>query len=80
MRHTGIDWHKTYLKVGEITAVYPPSHRGKPYVGRVQRIKKNRYGRVSYVINDKDVFTEELFPGEGQNKLRINYREWINSI
>ena len=72
MRHDGVDWKRQYLKVGQYAAVYPTfPDRRPPFVGIVQRIKKNRYGRISYVIGDYTAQAEELFPGKGEQKLKI---------
>ena len=72
MRHDGVDWKRQYLIVGQYAAVYPLFlERRKPFVGIVQRIKKNRYGRISYVIGDYTAQAEELFPGKGEQKLKI---------
>lgn len=73
MRHENIDWTKCYVEVGQPVAVYPFEHRGKPFVGIVEKVKKNNFGRVSYVVNGINVFTEELFPSKGQQKMKLPY-------
>lgn len=70
MRH-GIDWKKVHCKTGEVVPVYPFTWRGEPFLGIVEKVTMNRYGRVSYVICGRDVMAEELFPAEGQTKLRM---------
>lgn len=69
MNHKGVNWRSAYLKTGQITAVYPV--RGEPYVGTVTRVCKNKYGRISYDVDGRMVIAEELFPAQGQPKLRI---------
>jgi hypothetical protein len=73
MRHENVDYKKRYVEVGQPVAVYPPEHRGKPFVGIVEKITKNKFGRVSYVVNKMNVFAEELFPSEGQQKMKLPY-------
>jgi len=51
MRHENIDYTKRYVEVGQPVAVYPLKHRGKPFVGIVEKITKNKFGMVSYVVN-----------------------------
>ena len=77
MRHDGVNWKRQYLKVGQYAAVYPAfPERHSPFVGIVQRITKNRYGRISYVIDGYSTQAEELFPGKGEKKLKIpKFRE-----
>ena len=71
MRH-GVDWKRRYLTVGQYAAVYPTfPDRRPPFVGIVQRVTKNRYGRISYVIDGYSTQAEELFPGKGEQKLKI---------
>jgi hypothetical protein len=70
MRH-GIDYKKVHCKVGDKVPVYPFSWRDAPFVGVVEKVKMNRFGRVSYVVDGKDVFAEELLPAVGQAKLRM---------
>jgi len=52
MRHD-IDWKKVHCKVGQRVPVYP--FKKEPFIGEVKRIKMNKFGRVSYVIDDKEV-------------------------
>jgi hypothetical protein len=73
MRHENVDYKKRYVEVGQPVAVYPPEHRGKPFVGIVEKVTKNKFGRVSYVVNKMNVFAEELFPSEGQQKMKLPY-------
>ena len=70
MRHD-IDWHKVHAKVGQKIPVYPFKHTVEPFIGVVEKITINKYGRISYVVNGKDVFAEELFPAKGQTKLKM---------
>ena len=70
MRH-GIDYKKVHCKVGDKVPVYPLSWRDAPFVGVVEKVKMNKFGRVSYVVDGKDVFAEELLPAVGQEKLRM---------
>jgi hypothetical protein len=37
----------------------------------VEKVKINKYGRVSYVVNGQDVYAEELLPAKGQTKLKM---------
>ena len=70
MRH-GIDYKKVHCKVGDKVPVYPFSWRNAPFVGVVEEVKMNKFGRVSYVVDGKDVFAEELLPAVGQSKLKM---------
>lgn len=70
MRHD-IDWKKVHARVGDRVPVYPFSPREQPFIGVVEQVKMNKYGRISYVINGKDVMAEELLPAIGQEKLRM---------
>ena len=70
MRH-GIDYKKVHCKVGDKVPVYPFSWLGEPFVGVVEKVKMNQYGRVSYVIGNREVFAEELLPAVGQLKLKM---------
>lgn len=65
-----VDWKRKYLNPGQVAPVYPFGSK-KPFVGKVEKVKKNMYGRISYVIDGVDVMAEELFPAQGQEKLRI---------
>jgi hypothetical protein len=69
VNHKKANWKKCYLSPGQLTAVYP--FKGHPYVGRVNRVKKNMFGRISYDVEGRMVMAEELFPAEGQPKLKI---------
>lgn len=71
MRHENVHWNKKYAQVGQMVAIYPPPWRGHPFVGKVDKIVRNKFGRVSYHINGKMWFAEELFPGKNDKKLRI---------
>lgn len=73
MNHKKADWKKRYLNPGQLTAVYPV--RGEPYVGTVTRVRKNKYGRISYEVEGRMVIAEELFPADGQPKLKISYAQ-----
>lgn len=79
MRHK-VDWHKQHVTVGQTVPVYPLQDKVKPFIGIVEKITKNRYKRISYVISGRNVFAEELFPAENQPKLRIKYHQWKKSI
>jgi hypothetical protein len=68
MRHD-IDYKKVHCKVGDRVPVYPFS--GDPFIGVVKNVKMNKFGRVSYVIGDREVFAEELLPAKGQTKLKM---------
>lgn len=70
MRH-GIDFKKVHAKVGDRVPVYPFSWLGEPFVGVVEQVKMNKYGRVGYVVDGKTVSAEELLPAEGQPKLKM---------
>ena len=70
MRH-GIDYKKVHCKVGDKVPVYPFSWLGEPFVGVVEKVKMNQYGRVSYVIGHREVLAEELLPAVGQPKLKM---------
>jgi len=70
MKH-GVDYKRHWYRLGDTAAVYPFTHRGKPFIGTVKKIKINRYKRVSYVICSQEWQAEELFPDRGQSKLRI---------
>ena len=70
MRHD-IDYKKVHCKVGDKVPVYPFSWRDEPFVGVVEKVKINQYGRVSYVVAGKDVFAEELLPAKNQQKLKM---------
>lgn len=63
------DWKRRYLNPGQLTAVYP--FKGEPFIGMVKRVRKNRYGRIDYEVDGRMVMAEELFPADGQPKLRI---------
>jgi len=70
MRHD-IDWTKVHAKIGDRVPVYPFPWLGEPFIGVVEKVKINKFGRVSYVINGKDVFAEELLPAADQQKLKM---------
>lgn len=70
MRH-GIDYKKVHCKVGDKVPVYPFSWLGEPFIGVVEKVQMNKFGRVSYVIGNREVFAEELLPAVGQAKLRM---------
>jgi hypothetical protein len=70
MRH-GIDYKKVHCKVGDKVPVYPFSWLGEPFIGVVEKVKMNKFGRVSYVIGNREIHAEELLPAVGQSKLRI---------
>ena len=72
MRHD-IDWKKIHCKVGQRVPVYPIKR--EPFIGEVKRIKMNRFGRVSYVIDDKEVMAEELLPAKNQTKLKMRVNQ-----
>ncbi len=70
MRHK-VDWYKKWCKVGDRIPVYPIN--GKPFWATVTKLHKNKYGRISYHVRERDlmVFAEELFPGKDDIKLRM---------
>jgi hypothetical protein len=70
----GVNWRKSYCKIGDEIPVYPFNWRRKPFIGIVSKIKKNKYGRISYVISGMDVVTEELWPAKNQEKLKIKLK------
>lgn len=70
MRHD-IDYKKVHAKVGDRIPVYPFEWRSKPFIGVVEKVAMNKFGRVSYVVNGMDVFAEELVPAINQEKLRM---------
>ncbi len=70
MRH-GIDYKKVHCKVGDKVPVYPFSWLGEPFLGVVEKVKMNQFGRVSYVIGHRVVFAEELLPAVGQPKIKM---------
>jgi len=74
MRH-GIDYKKVHCQVGDVVPVYPFTWSGEPFIGTVEKVTMNRYGRVSYVIGGRHVMAEELLPAEGQTKLRMRVKE-----
>ena len=78
MKHRGVACHRKYVDIGQSVAVYPFPWRGKPFVGVVEKITKNKYGRISYVIEGKKIVAEELFPDDGENKLKVPYwKGWV---
>jgi hypothetical protein len=70
MRHD-IDWKKVHAKVGDRVPVYPFPWLGEPFIGVVEKVKMNKFGRVSYVIGGREVHAEELLPAKDQQKLRM---------
>ncbi len=70
MRHD-IDWTKVHAKVGDRVPVYPFSWLGKPFIGVVEKVKMNQFGRVSYLIAGREVHAEELLPAKHQQKLKM---------
>lgn len=70
MRH-GVDFRKAHAKVGDVVPVYPPPWLGEPFIGTVERVRKNKWGRISYIVNGKSVFAEDLWPSKDQTKLRM---------
>jgi hypothetical protein len=77
MRH-GINWKKVYCKAGDVVPVYPFSWNDEPFLGVVEKVTINKYGRVSYVIGGRQVMAENLFPAEGQPKIRIRASDGAN--
>lgn len=73
MNHKKADYKKRYLNLGQLTAVYP--FTGEPFVGKVNRVRRNMYGRISYEVDGRMVMAEELFPADGQPKLKISYAQ-----
>jgi hypothetical protein len=70
------DWKKQIVKPGQWVAVYP--NIGDSYVGKISKVTKNKYGRISYFVEGKKlVFAEELYPKVGQKKLKIPYEEKV---
>lgn len=75
-----IDYFKQWANVGDLVAVYPCGiWRGEPFVGEVEKVKTNKFGRISYVIKGRVQLweAEELFPCPLQVKLKIPYRERV---
>lgn len=74
MKHN-IDYKKKWVDVGDLVAVYP--WRGEPFVGEVEKVVKNMYGRISYMVKGSrnQCMAETLFPGPLQDKLKIPYRK-----
>jgi hypothetical protein len=70
MRHA-IDYMKVHCKVGDKVPVYPFSWLGEPFVGIVEKVTMNKFGRISYTIGNREVFAEELLPAVGQTKLKM---------
>lgn len=70
MRH-GIDYKKVHCKVGDRVPVYPFSWLGEPFIRVVEKVKMNKFGRVSYVIGGREIHAEELLPAQGQPKLKM---------
>jgi hypothetical protein len=70
MKHN-IDFRKIYCKIGDKVPVYPYGDKVQPFIGFVTRITINKYGRVSYIINDRQVMAEELLPAKNQTKLKM---------
>jgi hypothetical protein len=70
-----IDYKKQWANVGDLVAIYPYS--GEPFIDEVKKVVKNKYGRISYIVQGwgKQVMAEELFPGPLQDKLKIPYRK-----
>ena len=73
MNHKKANYKKCYLNPGQLTAVYP--FTGEPFVGKVNRVRRNMYGRISYEVDGRMVMAEELFPADGQPKLKISYAQ-----
>ena len=73
MNHKKANYKKRYLNPGQLTAVYP--FTGEPFVGKVNRVRRNMYGRISYEVDGRMVMAEELFPADGQPKLKISYAQ-----
>lgn len=75
MSRHNIDYKKKWVDIGDYVAVYPFATympgRGNPFTGVVQKVKKNKYGRISYVIRGIEYMAEELFPSKDENKLKI---------
>lgn len=65
----GLHWTKAYAKKGDLVAIYPLMHGllgfdsvPQKLVGKVQEVRRNHFGRISYRIGGKLVMTEELTP------------------
>lgn len=75
MSRHDIDYKKQWLKVGDYAAVYPFNfpqlRRGSPFVGVVEKVRKNKYGRFSYIIKGRQYMAEELFPADEEAKLKL---------
>jgi hypothetical protein len=70
MSRHDIDYKKQWLQVGDYAAVYPFNFES-PFVGVVEKVRKNKYGRFSYVIKSRQYMAEELFPADGEAKLKL---------
>lgn len=64
-----INWKKTYAKVGDKIPIYP--FFSASFIGVVEKVRTNKYGRVSYVVDGKEFHAEELMPAKNQEKLRM---------
>lgn len=75
MSRHDIDYMKQWVNEGYYAAVYPfaprVAGRNEAFVGVVDRVRKNKYGRISYLINKIEYMAEELFPSPDEPKLKI---------
>lgn len=71
MRHEKVNYNKQYAEVGDTVAIYPAPWRGKAFIGKVEKLVRNKFGRISYKVNGKMYFAEELFPGKDDLKIRL---------
>ena len=58
----GLHWTQQYANVGDQINVYPLLKNETPYIATVQKVTRNRLGRVSYRADQKLVLTEQLTP------------------
>ncbi|MGN2391240.1 hypothetical protein [Pelomicrobium sp. G1] len=53
-------WSRQYFAVGDKVTVRPLMSPDLSWVGTVEKVTRNKYKRVSYVVNGKPVLLEEL--------------------
>ena len=57
----GLHWREQYAKARDYVRVYPLMG-GRSFIGKVEAVQRNRFGRISYRVNGSLVCTEELTP------------------